>query len=155
MYAHPSFLRNRPESLLQLRKITPARGGSHCHAASPPRKSPPAAATHLRPVSPSTANSVGSHSDQDHHEASDHEQHHAVVTSGAHGSSLVIPFSPDRPTLSSSTPVSPPPTSSLQAMMMRTAKESTGAHLSPRFTIDDRGKLDLLALALERATGGF
>ena len=154
MYAHPSFLRNRPESLLQLRKITPTRGGSHCHAVSPPRKSLPAAATHLRPVSPSTANSVGSHSDQDHHEASDHE-HHAVVTSGAHASNLVIPFSPDRSTMSSSTPVSPPPTSSLQSMMMMTAKESSNAHLSPRFAIDDRGKLDLLALALERATGGF
>lgn len=114
MYAHPSFLRDHPASLLELRKInTGVR-----------RRPSPAVSHSLRPVSPSTSHSVGS---------------------GSSGKS----------------PVSSPVLEKSQVVI--TSIPITWTYVpnkvSPKLPLrkvtsaeDDRGKLDLLAFALERAS---
>jgi hypothetical protein len=130
MYAHPGFVRDDPESLLSLRKIT-CGNRRRLDTSSPVSPDAPNAIMMSRSVSPSTPSTLSE----------------SPVPSPTTGRPLVFtkipdaaaalwpPVSPFSATTPSVLPSSPRPT-------YRVA--SSGSH--------DRGKLDLLALAMERTS---
>jgi len=127
MYAHPSFMRDRPDFLLHLRKTgngarrrvpsPPQATSAHSPRAVPPPRptTTTAAPPNLRPVSPSTSSRS------------------SYISSPVMVDQVVITSIPRWTQHSTAVPkVSPVPTCPA--------------------TIDDKGKLHLLALALEKAS---
>jgi hypothetical protein len=128
MYAHPSFVRDNPESLLSLRKITSThrRGLEMSPLAS--SETQPAALSQWRPISPSSPSTLSE----------------TPTSSPTSCQALVFTTIPE-----AATSLWPPVSAlSTKTMMVPLSPPPAPRRLTSNGS-NDRGKLDLLALAVE------